>query len=633
MNRIRLTFGTYNSQPVGSTNDQLETAYKNSYKPFLKILYTYPKVKAAIHYSGVLLEWFEDKHPEIILLINEMVKRHQIELIGGPFYNPVLSIIPNKDRVSQIEYLTTYIRKHFGKRPRGCWIPEKIWESTLSSNIKNSGMEYTFLDDTLFREAGVRGNDLNRVYITEDQGKYIHVFPIGKELSEDFNDPGQVVESLLKLLENGSSEVCTMMIDGNSRITADSCSKDGWFEKFFELLTENTRRIQTINPGRYIRTLGAVRKVYFPCAANRRYFKQNFTKYSESNLLYSKMMYINNLASQVKRDKIRKKNAREEIMKSQCNAPYWHNNLPGIYDNSLRKAAYKHLINAEKSTREKGIFHTSLMTHDFDFDGGDEYIYQGQYINAYVHKKGGVLFELDYLVTSWNFLDTMSRYREQYHQIEHEKNGFDSYPRNAFIDHFIEDGCNIKDFSSMNYKELGTFVNSEYSLVDLDRDRKILELKAKGSVIINRISNSLQILKTYDFKKNSILVKYKIINLSHNDIKIKFASEINFSLNETENNILTKAGNIDSQTEIDKNIFEAHNISEISIHEVKKKVTMSVSGSDNFSLWKIPVETITKRLDQIETIYQSTCFLLRWPVKIKSDKSWSTSITIKLEKK
>ena len=114
MNRIKLTFGTYNSQPVGSTNDQLETAYKNSYRPFLKILYAFPKVKAAIHYSGVLLEWFEDKHPEIILLINEMVKRRQIELVGGPFYNPILTIIPNKDRISQIEYLTTYIRKHFG---------------------------------------------------------------------------------------------------------------------------------------------------------------------------------------------------------------------------------------------------------------------------------------------------------------------------------------------------------------------------------------------------------------------------------------------------------------------------------------------------------------------------------------
>lgn len=633
MDRVKLTFGTYNSQPVGSSNDQLEAAYKNSYRPFLKILYVYPKVKAAIYYSGVLLEWFESKHPEIILLINEMVKRRQIELIGGPFYNPILSIIPNKDRISQIEYLTTYLRKHFGKRPRGCWIPEKIWEPTLSSNIKNSGMEYTFLDDTLFRKAGVQGYELNRVCITEDQGKYIHVFPIDKELSEDFDDPDRIVESLLKLFESRSTEVCTMMIDGNSRIAADSCSKDGWFENLFELLTENARRIQTINPGRYIHTLGSIKKVYFPCTTNERYFRQNFSKYTESNLLYSKMMYMHNLASQVKRDKVRKKNAREEIMKSQCNAPYWHNNLPGIYDNNFRKAAYRHLINAEKSTREKGIFTTSLSTNDFDFDGGDEYLYQGQYINAYVHKRGGVLFELDYLVTSWNYLDTMSRYKEPYHQKEHEKNGFDWYPRNAFIDHFLEDICSINDFSSMNYKELGTFVNSEYSLVDLDRDRKALDLQSKGSVTIKRIRKSIKILKKYDFKKNSIQVKYKITNLSDNKIKLNFASELNFSLNKADNNLSIKAGSKESRSNAGQKYFEADNISEITIHEVKKKVKISLSASDNFSLWKISVETLTKRMDKIEPIYQSTCFVFRWPVEIESGKVWSTSITIRLEKK
>ncbi|MCD6397779.1 MAG: 4-alpha-glucanotransferase, partial [Spirochaetaceae bacterium] len=198
MDKIKLVFGTYNSNPVGSTNDQFEAAYNNSYRPFLKLLYSYPKVKAALHYSGVLLEWFVEKHPEIITLLNEMVKRNQIEIVGGPFYNPILSIIPNKDRISQIEYLTTFIRKHFGKRTRGCWIPEKMWEPSLSSNIKNSGMEYTFLDEILFRESGIDSTVINRVYITEDQGKYIHVFPINKIFSEDFIEPEELIGKLLR---------------------------------------------------------------------------------------------------------------------------------------------------------------------------------------------------------------------------------------------------------------------------------------------------------------------------------------------------------------------------------------------------------------------------------------------------
>jgi 4-alpha-glucanotransferase len=633
MNRIKLSFGTYNSIAVGSTNNQLETAYKTSYRPFLKLLYAYPKIKAALYYSGFLLEWFVEKHPEIISLLNEMVKRHQIELVGGPFYNPILSIIPNKDRISQIEYLTTFIRKHFGKRPRGCWIPEKIWEPTLSSNIKNSGMEYTFLEEELFRKAGIEKSKINRVYITEDQGKHIHVYPINKEFSETFKNPEEIVGTILKNINSEDPDVYTLMIDGGSKKTSDSLGKDGWFEKLFIILTEHSKEIQTLNPGRYIRTIGAVKKIYFPCTTNERYFRQNFSKYEESNNLYSKMMYMNNLTNLVKRDKVRKKNAREEIMKSQCSSPYWHNEIPGIYDNILRKTAYRHLINAEKSTREKGIFTTSLRSYDFDFDGGDEYLYHGQYINAYVHKKGGVLFELDYLLTSWNYLDTMTRYKEPYHQKVHEDIGFDWYSRNAFIDHFIDDNCTIDDFSSMKYKELGSFVDSEYSLEDLDREKKTLELECSGAVLLKKNKKKIKINKKFDFKKNSIQVNYKIKNLTDNTITMNFASEINLSLNNIADIQVVDPEKNDNPVEIKEKYFNSENINEIIIHEIKKKVTISISGNKNFSIWAFPVTTMTKSFEIIESHYQSSCFVLRWPVSIDSAREWSSSITIKLEKK
>jgi len=632
MNRIKLLFGTYNSQPVGSTDDQLETVYNNSYRPFLKLLYAYPKIKAALFYSGIIFEWFNEKHPEIISLINEMVKRRQIELIGGPFYNPILSIIPNKDRISQIEYLTTYIRKHFGKRPRGCWIPEKIWEPTLSSNINNSGMEYTFLDEDLFRKAGIEKSKLNCVCITEDQGKHIHVFPINKEYSENFDNPEIIVDTILKKSINNEREVYSIMIDGNSNLAADSCRKDGWFEQLFTLLTDHSRKMQTINPGRYIRTLGSVTKVYFPCSTDKMFFRQNFSKYVESNSLYSKMMYMNTLANQVKRDKVRKKNAREEIMMGQCSTSYWHKDIPGIYDNSLRKTAYKHLINADKSTREKGIFSTSLSSNDLDFDGDEEYLYQGQYINAYVHKKGGVLFELDYLLTSWNYLDTMSRYREPYHQKEHEVNGFDWYPRNAFIDHFLEDSCTIDDFSSMRYKELGSFVDSHYSLVDLDREKKILDLESSGFVTLKKIKKKLRISKKYNFKKNSIQVNFRIKNLTENNIVFNFASELNLSLHNLANIQVVKNSSEDSFISIDDERSDTENVKEIIINEAKQKVKIFISGSEEFHLWEMPVYTMTKKNTTIESLYQSSCFVLRWPVSIDSAKGWSSSITIKLEK-
>ncbi len=114
MNKINIIFGTYNSQPVGVSHEEIEEAYQNSYKSFLSVLNKYPDFCIVLYYSGVLLEWIEKNHPEFIMLLSEMVRRKQVELLTGGFYEPILSVIPNTDRMGQIEKFTTYLRSRFG---------------------------------------------------------------------------------------------------------------------------------------------------------------------------------------------------------------------------------------------------------------------------------------------------------------------------------------------------------------------------------------------------------------------------------------------------------------------------------------------------------------------------------------
>jgi alpha-amylase len=178
MRTISLIFGTNNGIATGTPEEQIEQLYQRAYKPFLTTLYTFPDIFLTLHYNGVLLEWFQERHPEFIMLLNEMIKRGQIELLGGTFYETVLPLIPSSDRTAQIELLTTMIRRRFGKRPRGAWVTELIWEPAMPSSLKRSGMEYIFLGDGHFIEAGLRENELLEPVFTEDQGKMLLVFPI-----------------------------------------------------------------------------------------------------------------------------------------------------------------------------------------------------------------------------------------------------------------------------------------------------------------------------------------------------------------------------------------------------------------------------------------------------------------------
>jgi ferredoxin len=161
MKSIQLVFGTHNHQSEGDHPERYEEVYQAAYKPFLSVLNSYPGLPAVLYYSGPLLEWMEESHPEFLMLLDEMVRRRQVELLGGGFYEPILTMLPTSDRLGQMEKMTTYLRTRFGTRPRGCWLAHQVWEPNLVLSLRNSGMDFTFLEDQFFRNGGPGGDGLH----------------------------------------------------------------------------------------------------------------------------------------------------------------------------------------------------------------------------------------------------------------------------------------------------------------------------------------------------------------------------------------------------------------------------------------------------------------------------------------
>ena len=174
-------------------------AVPGAFKPFLAVLYGYPDFPVVLHYSGLLLEWLEDHHPEFITLLGEMVRRGQVEVLGGGYYDPILPMIPTNDKLGQLEKMTTHLRVRFETRPRGCWLAESVWEPSLAFVLRASGMDYTFLDESQFRLAGAEGPDLLRPAIAEEQGKIVSVFPIAAGLAPFTQEPRELLGRLKDL--------------------------------------------------------------------------------------------------------------------------------------------------------------------------------------------------------------------------------------------------------------------------------------------------------------------------------------------------------------------------------------------------------------------------------------------------
>ncbi|HET9136196.1 MAG TPA: alpha-amylase/4-alpha-glucanotransferase domain-containing protein, partial [Candidatus Kapabacteria bacterium] len=252
MKTVTFCFATHNHQPIGNFDSVFEEAYEKSYKPFFEIAKNHP-VKFATHFSGILLEWITNHHPEHIALLKEQVSSGNLEIISGGYYEPILAVIPDRDKAAQIGKLTEAIKRSFGYEPTGLWLAERVWEQQLAAPLAESGITYVVLDDTHFRAAGLTDSDLNGYYLTEDQGKIIAVFPISKELR--YTIPFQSVDETIKVLRDAASEaadsIVTFADDGEKfgvwPRTFEHVYGEGWLEEFFTKLEENSSWIRTMH--------------------------------------------------------------------------------------------------------------------------------------------------------------------------------------------------------------------------------------------------------------------------------------------------------------------------------------------------------------------------------------------------
>jgi alpha-amylase len=659
MRPTSLILGTHNHLPLGLGQAAAEESYQEAFKPLLSILYRFPEFPVTLHYSGILLEWLEENHPEFLTLLAEMVGRGQVEVLGGGYYDPILPLIPTNDKLGQLEKMTTWLRVRFETRPRGCWIAENVWEPSLASVLRASGLDYTFVDGGQFTIAGVPEEALWRAFITEDQGKIISLLPVSERLAAAAKDgsPADAIE-FLRAVPRGSDSaagpVAVHLLDGT--VAARSLLRGSWLEQFIRLAAENRDWLSPSTPGQYLKENPPTRRLFIPSSssmemmgwalpqerrdayeeARRRcdgpgnvmqfvvggQFRQFLLRYPEAWLMYAKMMNTHVLVSQVRGDKYKKKAAQNELWKGQSHHAYWHHGSGGIYDNGLRKAVYQSLIEAEKITRATEIFAPSIISVDFDMDNSIEYLYQGSELNAYIHAQGGALFELDFLPASWNYLDTIVE------PVARSDNGAPSpavYQRKAFIDHFFLDGCSIGDFAAGSHREAGDFHTGQYELVELNRALPELLMRRAGSVIIGVESSPIGIEKRFVFRPRSIDVYYRVSNLGGSAFAARFGVEINVSLAaRTADYSRLFLLEEDRKTEIDTDTLELEGVQGLLVRDVRNEVSVTLSSARTFRCWSVPVETVR--------VFQSHCFVPQWDIRLQPGEVWENHMSVGFEK-
>ncbi|MBN2070639.1 MAG: DUF1926 domain-containing protein [Candidatus Krumholzibacteriota bacterium] len=466
-NKTRFILGLHNHQPVGNFDHVIEDAYVRAYLPFLDVMKDYPDIPFALHNSGILWDWFEQRHPEYLDMISAMVSAGQIELMSAGYYEPILTVIPSRDRSGQLSMMSDYLEKHFRIRPRGCWLTERIWDPHMPETLSAAGLEYVLVDDSHFKSTGFEPAQLKGYFLTEENGSYIKVFPIDKNLRYliPFHDPEETMTYLGSLSrESSGGEIIAVLADDGEKFglwtgTNSLCYGENWLRRFCDALRANNDWLETTTFSRVLDSTVARSIVYLPTAsyvemmewalpvraqesyniakealeasgsfpdpaeALRGGLWRNFlVKYEESNWMHKRMILASKIVDQYAAGPGKvsiAESAKRHLYQAQCNCAYWHGLFGGLYLPHLRSAVFSHIIAAEKIIEDETRGKKEYIDHgisDIDGDGIEELSVSTGKIKLFMKLKGAVLRELDLREARFNLTDTLTRREEYYHR-------------------------------------------------------------------------------------------------------------------------------------------------------------------------------------------------------------------------
>jgi 4-alpha-glucanotransferase len=473
-NSIQLGLLLHNHQPVGNFPWVFQQVYEDSYLPMVEALERHPGIRLSLHYTGSLLDWMEETHPEFLARIAALVERNQVEIVSGGYYEPILPSIPDVDKIAQIRRLTQRVQRDFGTHPTGLWIAERVWEPGLPRLLREAGIEWTILDDVHFKNVGLEDSDLYGYYATEDQSTILKVYATSKALryTIPWRPVRETIETLRSLVTPDGTRIIVMGDDGEKfgswPETGPYCwgtnGHNGWVDEFFSAVEENSDWLHMTPLGEYARSYPALGRIYIPTSSYiemtewalppqksylfgkllhqledskrediaqfmRGGFWRNFlVRYPEVNNQHKKMLRVHEAvyAALAARPLSPSSSGFQEypgqvqLWKAQANDTYWHGLFGGIYMGHVRSAIYHHLIKAENAADAilfgPGPWQRFEFT-DFDRDSQPELIIESDQQNLYIDpQRGGTLFEWDMRRSMHNLLSVMTRHQESYHQ-------------------------------------------------------------------------------------------------------------------------------------------------------------------------------------------------------------------------
>lgn len=495
---MKLVVGCYSQLPFGTPEMELEQVLSNVIKPLLTMIYQKPQYKLILKLSMNEVLWFEEKHPEVNMLIDDLVRKGQIELLTGFYFDCLPINIPPHERSAQIEKTTTFLRKRFSKRSRGLFCYNQNWSPSIVSTMKVCSLKYVVISTW---SHSLRKVMEKKPFFMNEMGNTVTVFPTDNRYNEllanffmegnaenSFND---FLSGIRDISPDKNCGVNTIMLNADQMlISTETWNVFGEIYSKFEELGTSSCLLNEIDLQNDIWKRYHLREdcYGFDYQAEREGdFQSILLKDKQLNQLYGRQLAIRDMIKSTKKSAEGRKRIDQLLMQSSTGAPFEgvFRKFPPI----IRKI--------EKTLSEiEGIIankcpHVYYHEFDIDIDRIPEYIYRNKRYFAFLDRKGASISNLTIINNGIN-------------QVQNDNS-------NLFTDFFVLDNGNQKA------------VRKVFDITLLDKRYNEFLLNSNSIRVGNRTIN---IQKHFKFRSSTIVLETQITNISSDNFDCVHGIEI-----------------------------------------------------------------------------------------------------------
>lgn len=585
---MKYILGFYSQISQYEDEEKKEWLLSKQIRLLLTYLYQNPKSKIMLRLGVGCFDWFEKKHPEINMLINDLCMKDQVELLASSYYDSILPMVPAQERSLHLEKTITYLRKRFHKKIKGLWVNSQIFTPSILSPMEQCGLEYLLISSYSQSQNSVLCT--KPCYISE-MGKQTVVFPFDDKYSKIVTDSLKTPDNSSKFIQeikkqaelSNSCAISTIMFNLDQLVHI----KDS--ENIYPLMFE-TLGTSCTTCSQYLEDHELTKEFYIPYGVYGRDLELGKANSINQLILevpllsrYSKTLDLcRDVLKDVKKNTDTRKNIEQALFKATDGSLFINKNH---LEPTIRNATSRLLCDVEAQLSAQQLL---PLKADIDGDRIPEFIATQKWSVAYLNSRGGVISRLNILPCKLDlcFNNTNGLFIDL---IRHQATG------------------KVTDLSS-----------KRYDVTPLDK--KGTDYFAKCPVFeLNK--NQINLTKHFKFRQNSITTDIEIENMSGALVKdYSYECLINLSFSNTANFCSSESPITDGvETEL------------VTATDPVVPFKISVSFSKPVTAYS-KLNELTGSNTQTNSKYQYTQLRIQSKLNLKPSQVEHLTITLKVEK-